>query len=49
MVGELGESEKVVHVERPHHTTDDIDIGEGFLFRCTQGPLIEKIKHSEFV
>ena len=40
-------SEKVVKVERPHHTTHDIDIGEGFLFRCTHGPLIEKIKTEE--
>lgn len=47
MVLNLARSEKVVHVERPHHTTDDIDIQEGFLFRCTQGPLIEKIKKTE--
>ncbi|HVY72857.1 MAG TPA: VOC family protein [Candidatus Paceibacterota bacterium] len=38
--------QNVIHVERPHHTTDDVDIG-GFLFRCTQGPLIEKIKSKE--
>jgi predicted metalloenzyme YecM len=43
------ETETVVHVARPHHTTDDIEIGGGFLFRCTQGPLIEKIKKDEFV
>lgn len=47
MVGELQQTETVVHVERPHHTTDDVDISEGFLFRCTQGPLIQKIKESE--
>lgn len=47
MVKEFEASEKVVKVERPHHTTHDIDIGGGFLFRCTQGPLIEKIKSSE--
>lgn len=47
MVTELEASEKVIKVERPHHTTHDIDIGEGFLFRCTEGPLIEKIKKSE--
>ncbi|HVU80262.1 MAG TPA: VOC family protein [Candidatus Paceibacterota bacterium] len=41
------QGERVVKVERPHHTTHDIDIGGGFLFRCTQGPLIEKIKVSE--
>ena len=42
-------SEKVIKIERPHHTTHDIDIGNGFLFRCTQVPLIEKIKESEMV
>lgn len=46
MVAQLEKTEKVIKVERPHHTTHDIDIG-GFLFRCTQGPLIEKIKTQE--
>lgn len=49
MVKELEASEKVVKVERPHHTTHDIDIGGGFLFRCTQGSLIEKIKNTEMI
>ena len=49
MVKEFEASEKVIKVERPHHTTHDIDIGNGFLFRCTQGPLIEKIKDSEMI
>lgn len=43
MVQRLSKTEKVTTVTRPHHTTDDIDIGEGFLFRCTREPLIEKI------
>ena len=47
MVKELEATEKVIKVERPHHTTHDIDIGAGFLFRCTEGLLIEKIKNSE--
>ena len=47
MVKKLGGSEKIIKVERPHHTTHDIDIGEGFLFRATEGALIEKIKSSE--
>lgn len=47
MVQELEKTETVVKVERPHHTTHDIDTGNGFLFRCTRGPLIEKIKSSE--
>lgn len=47
MVRELAQTEKVIHVERPHHTTDDIDITPDFLFRCTQGPLIEKIQQEQ--
>jgi hypothetical protein len=49
MVKEFEANEKVIKVERSHHTTHDIDIGSGFLFRCTQGPLIKKIKNSEMV
>ena len=49
MVKEFETSERVVKVERPHHTTHDINIGNGFLFRCTHGPLIEKIKSTEMV
>lgn len=49
MVALLQKTETVIHVERPHHTTDDVEIGGGFLFRCTQGPLIGKIKASEMV
>lgn len=36
----------VKKIERPHHTTHNVDIG-GFIFSCTQGPLIEKIKNEE--
>lgn len=49
MVEEFEKTEEVIKVERPHHTTHDINIGEGFLFRCTEGPLIEKIKREEMV
>ncbi len=49
MVSEFEETETVIKVERPHHTTHDIDMGEGFLFRCTHGLLVEKIKNSEMV
>lgn len=49
MVKELEKTEEVVKVERPHHTTHDIEIGEGFLFRCTRGPLLEKIKTTEML
>lgn len=47
LVQELETTEEVVKVERPHHTTHDIDIGDGFLFRCTRELLIEKIKREE--
>ena len=47
MVAKLKKTEKVVAVVRPHHSTHDIDIGNGFLFRCTRGPLVEKIKREE--
>lgn len=46
-IGKLQQTEIVEHVERPHHTTDDIDIGSGFLFRASRGPLIKKIKNTE--
>lgn len=42
-------AERVIKVERPHHATYDIEIGGGFIFRCTREPLIEKIKRSEMV
>ena len=49
MVKEFEAREKVIKVERPHHSTHDIDIGNGFLFRCTHEPLIEKIKSQELL
>lgn len=47
MVAELKKKEAVLEVVRPHHTTHDVDVGGGFLFRCTREPLIEKIKREE--
>lgn len=47
LVRRLAQSEKIIKVERPHHTTHDVEIKNGFLFRCTQEPLIEKIKRDE--
>jgi predicted metalloenzyme YecM len=49
MVSDFLSTEQVIKVERPHHTTHDINIGEGFLFRCTEGPLVIKIKNEEMV
>lgn len=47
MVTHIEKTDTVVAVVRPHHSTHDIDVGDGFLFRCTHGPLIEKIKGEE--
>lgn len=47
MIAAFEQNETVEKVERPHHTTHDIDIGDGFLFRCTRGLLVEKIKATE--
>ncbi len=47
MVAELAKTEAVEKVDRPHHSTHDIDVGNRFLFRCTHGKLIEKIKTEE--
>lgn len=49
MVLELEKTEKVIKNERPHHTTHDVEIGDGFVFRCTEEPLVEKIKRSEML
>lgn len=49
MIKKLEKTEKVIYIERPHHSTHDIDIGGGFLFRGTTEPLIEKIKQDEMV
>lgn len=42
-IAQLSTREKAVFKERPHHSTYDIDIGNGFLFRSTSGPLVQKI------
>lgn len=42
-------TETLIPHARVHHSTQDIDMGNGFLFRCTTGPLIEKIKTGEMV
>jgi len=47
MVQKLEASTEVIKIERPHHTTHDIKLENGFTFRCTEGPLIEKIKNTE--
>jgi predicted metalloenzyme YecM len=42
-ITQLSTREKVVFKERPHHSTYDVDIGNGFIFRTTSGPLVQKI------
>lgn len=36
--------EQVMHVERPHHVTDEVVLPSGLIVRLEPGPLIEKIK-----
>lgn len=43
------EGEHVVKVERPHHTTHDVKITNGFLVRLSYEPLMHKIKTSEML
>lgn len=38
---------KIKKVERPHHTTYDISIGEKYNIKLTQEPIFEKIKREE--
>ncbi len=49
LISTLAKSENIIKVERPHHTTHDVNIKDGFLFRCTQEPLVKKIKQDEMV
>jgi hypothetical protein len=42
-----GKGITVVKVERPHHTTYDLEIGEGYAIKLTTEPLVEKIKREE--
>ncbi len=49
MIKEFEVSETVIKVERPHHTTHDIVLGEGFIFRCEHEALLDKIKASEML
>jgi len=47
MVQKLEAAVEVIKIERPHHTTHDIKLDDGFIFRCTEEPLVEKIKNTE--
>lgn len=41
--------ERVQKIVRPHHTTHDVELWNGFVFRLCSEPLIEKIKRDEMV
>lgn len=49
MIAQLAASENIQKVERPHHTTHDVVLENGFIFRCEAEPLLEKIKRTEMV
>lgn len=49
LIKKLEKTEKITKVIRPHHTTHDINIGNDFLFRCTEEPLLAKIKREEII
>ena len=41
------EGENISKVERPHHTTYDLEVGNGFSIKLSAEPLIGKIKREE--
>lgn len=49
MVLEFEKTEVVVRIERPHHSTHDIETTNGFIIRCTEGSLAEKIAKEEML
>jgi predicted metalloenzyme YecM len=49
MVKKISELDTVVEIKRPHHSTHNVDLGDGFSFSCTHGPLLNKIKESEMI
>jgi predicted metalloenzyme YecM len=49
MVHAIGTLDTVIEVKRPHHSTHNIDLGDGFSFSCTHGPLLDKIKETEML
>lgn len=49
MVKKISEVDTIVEVKRLHHSTHNIDLGDGFTFSCTHGSLLDKIKESEMI
>ncbi len=48
LIARLSAGGKVEKIVRPHHTTVDAEMG-GYIFRVSDGPLLDKIKSEEFV
>lgn len=49
MVEKISGFETVIESKKSHHPTHDVDLGDGFSFKCTYGPLLDKIKDQEMV
>jgi len=49
MVKKIAESDTITKSSNQHHPTHDTDLGGGFSFKLTQGPLLTKIKDTEMV
>ena len=49
MVEKISGFETIVESNKSHHPTHDVDLGDGFSFKCTYGPLLDKIKDQEMI
>lgn len=49
MVEKISGFETIIESKKAHHPTHDVDLGDGFSFKCTYGPLLDKIKDQGMV
>jgi len=49
MVEKISGFETIIESKKAHHPTHDVGLGVGFSFKCTHGPLLDKIKDQEMV
>ncbi len=49
MVEKISGFETIIESKKSHHPTHDVDLGDGFSFKCTYGPLLDKIKNDEMM
>ncbi len=49
MVEKISGFEEIIESKKSHHPTHDVDLGDGFSFKCTYGPLLDKIKDHEMI